>query len=97
MVSHRLSLAAPLYEGCKREKSFSFHFSIAAETIHAFSPKPSFCFIVKPRHSEPFQVECDLLATDGVKSVIRAQMLAALKHNASVVDTGQAAYRITVN
>jgi salicylate hydroxylase len=51
---------------------------------------------VKPRHSEPFQVECDLLAAAGVKSVIRVQMLAALKHDASVVDAGQAAYRITV-
>lgn len=93
MVGHRSSLAGALYEGCRREKSISFHFSTAAEIVHAFSPKPG--FTAKPRHGEPFTVECDvLLAADGVKSVIREQILAALKHDASVVDTGQAAYRI---
>jgi salicylate hydroxylase len=93
MVGHRSSLAGALYDGCKREKSISFHFSTTAETVRAFSPKPS--FTAKPRHGEAYTVECDvLLAADGVKSIIRAQMLAALKHDASVVDTGQAAYRI---
>lgn len=93
MVGHRSSLAGALYEGCKKEKNISFHFSTTAETVHAFSPKPS--FIVKPRYGVAYTVECDaLLAADGVKSVIRAQILDALKHDASVVDTGQAAYRI---
>lgn len=93
MVGHRSSLAGALYDGCKREKSISFHFSTSAETVHIFSPKPG--FKAKPRNSEPYTVECDvLLAADGVKSVIRAHMLAALKHDVSVVDTGQSAYRI---
>jgi salicylate hydroxylase len=93
MVGHRSSLAGALYEGCKKEKSISFHFSTTVETVHSFSPKTS--FTAKPRHGEPCAVECDvLLAADGIKSVIRSQMLAVLKHDASVVDTGQAAYRI---
>ncbi len=93
MVGHRSSLAGALYDGCKTENAISFHFSTTAEIVHSFSPKPR--FTVKQRHGEAYPVECDvLLAADGVKSVIRAQILAALKHDASVVDTGQAAYRI---
>jgi salicylate hydroxylase len=95
MVGHRSSLAGALYEGCKREKVISFHFSTTAEAVPAFSPKP--LFTAKPRHGEAYTVECDvLLAADGVKSVIRSQLLKELKHDASVVDTGQAAYRITL-
>jgi salicylate hydroxylase len=90
---HRSSLAGALYEGCKKEKSISFHFSTAVETVHLFSPKTN--FKAKTRHREPYAVECDVLLTaDSIKSVIRSQMLAVLKHDASVVDTGQATYRI---
>jgi salicylate hydroxylase len=93
MVGHRSSLASVLYEGCKKEKTIKFHFSTTAEAVNSFSPKPS--FTAKPRHAEAYTVDCDvLLAADGVKSVIRAQILTALKHDASVIDTGQAAYRI---
>jgi salicylate hydroxylase len=93
MVGHRSSLAGSLHSACQKEKAITFHFSTTAETVHSFTPKPR--FTAKPRHSDAYMVDCDvLLAADGVKSVIRAQILSTLKHDASVVDTGQAAYRI---
>jgi salicylate hydroxylase len=93
MVGHRASLAGSLFEGCKREKGITFHFSSTFTKVHTFSPKPS--FEITPRNGTAFNVEADvLLAADGVKSLIRAQILKELNVHGDVVDTGQAAYRI---
>lgn len=93
MVGHRSSIAGALYSACQREKSITFHFSTSADQVHSWTLKP--IFRVKPRHSTPYTVQCDvLLAVDGVKSAIRSQLLAELSIDASVIDTGQAAYRI---
>ncbi|KAF2106953.1 hypothetical protein BDV96DRAFT_617133 [Lophiotrema nucula] len=93
MVGHRSSLARAMYDGCKKESdkiTFKFRSTI---TDIKFSPKPS--FTVTPRNGEPYQVECDIiLGADGVKSNTRVAMLQELGETASVVDTGQAAYRI---
>ena len=97
MVGHRASLANSLYNGCKREKSITFFFSTAADTINTFSPKPS--FIAVPRNGDsPYKVEADIiLAADGVKSNTRVEMLRRLGVTAQVEDTGQAAYRIMLS
>jgi salicylate hydroxylase len=93
MVGHRSSLAGSMYEGCKKEKAITFHFSSAVESVEAFAPKP--VFKVKPRNGEAYTVTADvLLASDGVKSIVRSQILEILKHDAQIVDTNQAAYRI---
>lgn len=93
MVGHRSSLAGSLYEGCQREKAIKFHFRTQATEVKAWGPQPS--FLATPRDGEPVEVSCDvLLASDGVKSVVRDQMLRLLKIDAKIVDTGQAAYRI---
>jgi salicylate hydroxylase len=95
MVGHRSSLATPLYEGCKREKSIKFLFSTTAEKVTTYSPRPS--FTATPRNGDaPYRVEADiLLAADGVKSNTMVNMLKEIgvpAHDAK--DTGQAAYRI---
>jgi len=93
MVGHRASLAGGMFNGCKREKAITFHFSHQLEGVKTFYPKPK--FTVTPRGKEPFDVECDvLLACDGVKSKVREQILTELGVDAQVQDTGQAAYRI---
>jgi len=93
MVGHRASLAGSIYVGCKREKAVTFFFSSSIEKVQQWEPKV--VFTVKPRHGEPYDVEADvLLAADGVKSVIRDQMLKLLNIDAKIVDTNQAAYRI---
>ena len=93
MVGHRSSLAGSLYDGCKREKAIDFFFSTGASDINSFGPNPSFKAV--PRKGEPYTVEADvLLAADGVKSVVRDQMLAVKGVDAKIIDTGQAAYRI---
>jgi len=97
MVNHRSALAGALYDGCKKEsESISFHFSSSLDSIQSFTPRPS--FTVKPRSREPYSVECDvLLGSDGVKSVMRQQILSELKIDAKIIDTNQAAYRIMIN
>jgi salicylate hydroxylase len=93
MVGHRSSLAGSLYDGCKREKSITFFFSTACGDVDSYDPQPSFTAI--PRKGEPYKVQTDiLLAADGVKSVVRDQMLRLLNVDAKIIDTGQAAYRI---
>lgn len=93
MVGHRSSLAGSMYEGCKKEKAIKFHFSISAGEVKSYGPYPSFTAI--PRNGEPYEIKCDvLLASDGVKSTIRDQLLRLLKIDAKIIDTGQAAYRI---
>jgi salicylate hydroxylase len=82
-----------MYEACKREKAIKFHFSTACESINSWGPQPS--FIARPRNGTPYVVEADvLLAADGVKSIIRDQMLSTLGADAQIIDTGQASYRI---
>ncbi|TKA55658.1 hypothetical protein B0A49_11148 [Cryomyces minteri] len=93
MVGHRSSLAGALYEACRREKAISFFFSTSAAGVNTFSPRPS--FTARPRKGEPCVIEADVLvAADGVKSNVRAQMLQELGVDAEVSDSGQAAYRI---
>jgi salicylate hydroxylase len=98
MVGHRASLANGLYEGCKREKSIKFRFSITAEKVTSYLFRPS--FIAIPRNGDVFyRVEVDvLLAVDGVKSNTKVEMLKALGEPAfDVKDSGQAAYRIMLS
>jgi salicylate hydroxylase len=93
MVGHRSSLAGSLYAGCKRESSITVYFSTACSGIVSWTPKPIIKF--QPREGKEYTVEADvLLAADGLKSVIRNQMLKDLNIDAQVVDTDQAAYRI---
>lgn len=92
-TGHRSSLAGGLYNRCKKESAIRFHFSTALVKINSFSPKP--VITVKPRDGDEFTVEADvLLASDGIKSVTRKQMLAELGIESQEEDTGQAAYRI---
>jgi len=94
MVGHRSSLAGSMYEGCQKEKAIKFVFATSCLGVKSYGPRPS--FTASPRKGgEPYQVECDvLLAADGVKSVIRDEMLKLKKVDAKIIDTGQAAYRI---
>ena len=94
MVGHRSSLAGSLLDGCKREKAINLFFSSAISSVTSWSPQPT--FTVTPRKGgEPYTVTADiLLAADGVKSIIRDQMLERNKIDAKIKDSGQAAYRI---
>ena len=93
MVGHRSSLAGSLYEGCKRERAVNFFMSNACGDVKSYGPNPSFMAV--PRKGEPYEVKCDvILAADGVKSVVRDQMLKLKNISAKVIDSGQAAYRI---
>ncbi|KAK4193736.1 putative salicylate hydroxylase [Podospora australis] len=93
LTGHRSNLAGSLYNGCKKEPAIKFHFATALVKVTSFSPKPTLVF--KPRDGPEFQVEADiLLASDGIKSVTRTQMLAELGTVSEEEDTGQAAYRI---
>lgn len=92
-TGHRSSLAGGLFDGCKKERAVHFHFSTALVKINSFAPKPT--ITLKPRDGDEYTVEADiLLASDGIKSVARAQMLAELGLESQEEDTGQAAYRI---
>jgi salicylate hydroxylase len=94
MVGHRSNLANSIYEGCKREKAVNFFFATAIDSVNSYGPTPSFKAIPR-KGGEPYTVECDvLLAADGVKSVVRDQLLKQTGVDAKIVDTGQAAYRI---
>jgi salicylate hydroxylase len=94
MVGHRSNLATSIYEGCKREKAVNFFFATAIDAVNSFGPTPSFKAIPR-KGGEPYTVECDvLLAADGIKSVVRDQLLKQTGVDAKIVDTGQAAYRI---
>ncbi|QIW96654.1 hypothetical protein AMS68_002172 [Peltaster fructicola] len=93
MVGHRTSLAGSLYEGCKREKAVKFFFSTSAGEVLSWGPKPKLQMI--PRSGDPYEIEADiLLAADGVKSIVRDQLLRLGNVDAKIIDTGQAAYRI---
>lgn len=90
---HRSALAGGLYNGCLKESAIKFHFGTALVRVNSFSPKPS--ITVKPRDGDEYTVVADiLLASDGIKSATRTQMLAELGTESQEEDTGQAAYRI---
>lgn len=96
MVGHRASLAGGMFRGCQKEKAITFHFANAVGEVKQFAPKPKFTVI--PRNGEPYEVECDvILAADGVKSKTREQIIHELNIDATVEDTGQAAYRIMLS
>ncbi|TKA68111.1 hypothetical protein B0A55_08293 [Friedmanniomyces simplex] len=103
MVGHRASLAGSIYAACQREKAITFLFATQASEVQSFGPQP--CFTATPRKSgggggggeekPPYPVTCDVLfAADGVKSLVRDQMLRLHNVDAKIIDTGQAAYRI---
>ena len=95
-TGHRSSLAAGLFNGCKKESAIKFHFSTALVRVDSFAGKPT--ITLKPRGGDEYKVEADiLLASDGIKSVTRTQMLAELGTESQEEDTGQAAYRIMLN
>jgi salicylate hydroxylase len=95
MVGHRYNLANEIYNGCKRENSIKFFFSTTLSEVEFFGPRPSFTAIPRSGGELSFKVETDiLLGADGVKSVVRSDMLRNLSVDAEVVDSGQAAYRI---
>lgn len=95
-TGHRSSLAGGLYNGCKKESAIKFHFSTALVKVNSFAPKPS--LTLKPHDGEEYTLEADIvLASDGIKSVTRTQMLAELGTESQEEDTGQAAYRIMLN
>ncbi|KAI1633408.1 hypothetical protein F4809DRAFT_28582 [Biscogniauxia mediterranea] len=98
-TGHRASLAGGLYEACQRESDrITFRFSTSLVSVDSWGAPghgDATRFTVKPRNSEPEQVETDvLLAADGIKSVGRTALLRVLDISADVEDTGQAAYRI---
>src|ERR1700712_4637260 len=93
MVGHRANLAGSLYKGCQAEPNIKFHFAHSITEVKTFFPKPKFTIL--PRNVTPFDVESDiLLASDGIKSTVRTNMLAELNVHSNIEDTGQAAYRI---
>ena len=92
-TGHRASLAEGLFNGCKKESAIKFHFSTRLVKVDSFSPQPT--ITVESRDGEAYQVEADvILASDGIKSATRTQMLAELGTESEEEDTGQAAYRI---
>jgi len=97
MVGHRASLTDTLYKECQKEPSIRFQFSAAVDHVLSWGSKPKI-HITDQRSGSCYEHEVDIvLACDGVKSVIRAQMLKSLGVTANVEDTGQAAYRIMLH
>ncbi|KIX03331.1 uncharacterized protein Z518_06883 [Rhinocladiella mackenziei CBS 650.93] len=94
-VGHRATLAGELYQGCQRESDkIRFRFATTCDHVK-FEPKPSFTATPRGADAQPYEVQCDiLLAADGIKSNSRVAMLRELNVEATVKDTGQAAYRI---
>ncbi|CAK7229012.1 hypothetical protein SCUCBS95973_007073 [Sporothrix curviconia] len=107
-TGHRASLAGSIYDACLKEPGITFHFGCTFEEITAYTPRVA--FTVTRRASTPnspatpdtpaeetlHETADVFLAADGVKSKTRTQMMATLGHEASVEDTGQAAYRIMI-
>ncbi|KAJ3926656.1 MAG: hypothetical protein NXY57DRAFT_905276 [Lentinula lateritia] len=93
MVGHRSSLANAMFDACRKETAITFHFKSSCGGIKSWLPKP--IFTVVPREGESYDVSVDVvLAADGVKSVVRPQILKELNIDAEVIDSGQSAYRI---
>ncbi|KAJ5011701.1 FAD-dependent monooxygenase OpS4 [Colletotrichum sp. SAR 10_99] len=90
---HRSSLAGRMYDACKKESAITFHFATSLVSVDSFDPKPN--FTVQPRDGEAYLVEADvLLACDGIKSIVRTELLESIGEKGEEEDTGQAAYRI---
>ncbi|KAE9578015.1 FAD-dependent monooxygenase OpS4 [Colletotrichum fructicola] len=90
---HRSSLAGRMYDACKKESAITFHFATSLVSVDSFDPKPK--FTVQPRDGEAYSVEADvLLACDGIKSIVRTELLESIGEKGEEEDTGQAAYRI---
>ncbi|OHE94341.1 hypothetical protein CORC01_10388 [Colletotrichum orchidophilum] len=90
---HRSSLAGGMYDACKKESAITFHLATALLSVESFAPKPK--FTLQPRDAEAYATESDvLIACDGIKSIIRAQLLKSVGAVGGEEDTGQAAYRI---
>ncbi|KAF4826288.1 FAD-dependent monooxygenase OpS4 [Colletotrichum tropicale] len=90
---HRSSLAGRMYDACKKESAITFHFATSLVSVDSFDPKPK--FTVQPRVGEAYSVEADvLLACDGIKSIVRTELLESIGEKGEEEDTGQAAYRI---
>ncbi|KAH7870263.1 uncharacterized protein C8R40DRAFT_1057308 [Lentinula edodes] len=93
MVGHRSSLANAMFDACKKETAITFHFKLSCGGVKSWLPKP--IFTVVPREGESYDVSVDVvLAADGIKSVVRPQILRELNIDAEVIDSGQSAYRI---
>ncbi|ORY63170.1 uncharacterized protein BCR38DRAFT_436070 [Pseudomassariella vexata] len=94
-TGHRASLAGGLYDACKKLDSVRFNFGVTFAGVEEFGQSGKVKFSLQPRQGDPYTVETDiLLGADGIKSATRYSMLKALKLDAEVEDTGQAAYRI---
>ncbi|KAF2756123.1 FAD/NAD(P)-binding domain-containing protein [Pseudovirgaria hyperparasitica] len=95
MVGHRASLAGAMYRACQaKHPNITFHFGHTLTAITSFSP-PTCTITPRNDSSAPITLTPALiLAADGIKSVARTTMLAALDHTAGIQDTRQAAYRI---
>lgn len=97
MVGHRATLAAGIYNGCRQYSSVHFFFGQDVRDV-SFDGQP--CLTINDRKRDVSRtVTADiLLACDGVKSVIRDEMLKSLglANSLKVEDTGQAAYRIVL-
>ncbi|KAF0330160.1 salicylate hydroxylase [Colletotrichum asianum] len=90
---HRSSLAGRMYDACKKESAITFHFATSLVSVDSFDPKPK--FTVQPRDGGAYSVEADvLLACDGIKSIVRTELLESIGEKGEEEDTGQAAYRI---
>ncbi|KAF5524386.1 FAD-dependent monooxygenase OpS4 [Colletotrichum aenigma] len=90
---HRSSLAGRMYDACRKETAITFHFATSLVSVDSFDPKPK--FTVQPRDGEAYSVEADvLLACDGIKSIVRTELLESIGEKGEEEDTGQAAYRI---
>lgn len=95
MVGHRASLANSLYDACRKEPGVQFALGSLISDARFSGDRPSFQLTPVAAPDEARRVECDiLLGADGVKSQTRVSMLQELGETATVVDSGQAAYRI---
>lgn len=98
MVGHRSSLANGLYQGCLRYENIRFYFSITADNVDSFGPRPSFIAVPRDTSKAPYRVEADvLLGADGIKSNTRVAMMEKLGIQTAVKDTNQASYRIMIH
>ncbi|KAL1898462.1 hypothetical protein Sste5346_003365 [Sporothrix stenoceras] len=99
-TGHRASLAGSIYDACLKEKSITFHFGHTFDEITAYEPRVTFTLTKRASADaapETVTEVCDVfIGADGVKSKTRTQIMGALGHEASVEDTGQAAYRIMI-
>ncbi|KAI1342310.1 FAD/NAD(P)-binding domain-containing protein [Xylariaceae sp. FL0016] len=93
-TGHRASLAGGMYDACLKEKAITFHFGSTLTAVKDFGPGKA-VFTVQPNEGAAYDVETDvLLGCDGIKSIVRRDLVGKLGISADAKDTGQAAYRI---